>query len=118
MRNTDIKSISGGKVADVRNFVQNYQGHVDEIVTLVGSNDCAEKERQAGSVQDVIDCYSELIDVAKSKSNTVMVSSLCPRTEKRANENIDAVNAGLQKLCTDKNCKFIDNHGAFILADG
>ena len=38
---TEVRSVSGGKVNDVLNIVRNSTSHVDQLITLVGSNDCA-----------------------------------------------------------------------------
>ena len=47
------------------------------------------------------------------------MSSICPRNKTVGlTQTIDAVNAGLQSLCSDESLTFINNDPAFHLADG
>ena len=116
---TEVRSVSGGKVNDVLNIVRNSTSHVDQLITLVGSNDCAEPSREPGSVQDILSIYDELITVAKTKARNVAVSSICPRLNAdKAQECIDALNTGLQELCTARECDFINQSASFQLGDG
>ena len=116
---TEVGSVSGGKVSDVLNIVRNSNSNVDQLITLVGSNDCAEPSREPGTVQDIMSTYDEPITIAKTKVRNVAVSSICPRLNAdKAQECIDALNAGLQELCTARDCDFINQSASFQLGDG
>ena len=117
--NVDLRSISGAKVKDVLDNVKGQQDHVDEIMLVVGGNDCNEASRDAGDVQDILETYAALITAAKEKSEAITVSSICLRlTSPKTQESIEALNAGLQERAANNGCKFVDNRATFILHDG
>ena len=117
--NVDLRSISGAKVKDVLDNVKGQQDHVDEIMLVVGGNDCNEASRDAGDVQDILETYAALIAAAKEKSEAITVSSICLRlTSPETQESIEPLNAGLQELVDNNGWKFVDNRATFILHDG
>ena len=63
---TDVKCIRGGKVKDVLTAIQS-SDNVDQMVIVVGSNDCAEENRAAGDVQDILHMYEDVITAAVEK---------------------------------------------------
>jgi hypothetical protein len=88
-----------------------------EITLVVGDNDC--DTTTAKTAKDITEEYTKLIDAAKTKAEQVTVSSICPRmTSKTTQDNISAVNAGLNVICSDKNITFKDNSAFFFLGDG
>ena len=117
--NVDLRSISGAKVKDGLDNVKGQQDHVDEIMLVVGGNDCNEASRDAGDVQHILETYAALITAAKEKSEAMTVSSIWPRlTSPKTQESTEALNAGLQELAANNGCKFVDNRATFILYDG
>ena len=117
--NTDVKSISSGKIRDVHNYLDSCDdGIYEEIAIVIGSNDCDETSRKPGEVQDILDSYASLLLSAKDKCSSVTVSSVCPRKKEKTQKNIDLVNTGLKNLCEATECKYVDNDMSFKLPDG
>ena len=117
--NTDVRSIGGAKVKTVKDELENMNSQLDELIVVVGGNDCDEESREAGSVHDILETYDSLIEIAKTKADSITVSSICPRnTAVKTQTSIDALNAGLQDLCATKGCEYVDQRGSFTLGDG
>ena len=60
--------------------------------------------------------YSDLIDAAHTATGAgglVKISSVCLRANEQIERRIDAFNAGLSQLCSDRNIEFIDNDDNF-----
>ncbi len=59
------------------------------------------------------------MDAAKEKGRAVTVASIPPRIASGdTREKIDAVNAGLAAMCTEKGVKFANNDLCFLFSDG
>ena len=115
---TDVKCKHGGCISDVKSVVEQLTPGYESVTLLVGGNDCEAKPIK--SADAILKSYSELIDVAKEKCQTVKVSSICPRlNSKDVQDRIDAVNAGLVTACNERtDVKFMNLSPLFHLADG
>ena len=115
---TDVKCKRGGCISDVKSVVEQLTPGYESVTLLVGGNDCEAKPIK--SADAILKSYSELIDVAKEKCQTVKVSSICPRlNSKDVQDRIDAVNAGLVTACNERtDVKFMNLSPLFHLADG
>ena len=111
--------IRGGHIKDIQGSVDRLPNDrkLCRIVLAVGGNDCDSGEDKP--VTDIVAEYKDLIESAKTIAKSVTVSSVCPRRKStEVTERIDALNAGLQGLCSDLQVDFIDNNPAFHLQDG
>ena len=84
-----------------------------EVIIIAGTNDCSDGKE----IQTVIDEYTSTIKEAKSISPNITVSSIVPRLDE-AQEIVQIVNASLEAVCTEENCKFVNNTPSFTLGDG
>ena len=69
----------------------------------------------------MISQYSDLIDAAHMATGCgglVKISSVCPRANDQIQTRIDAFNAGLSQLCSDRSVEFIDNDDNFKARNG
>ena len=116
---TKCVCIRGGHIKDIQGAVDRLPNDrkLCRIVLAVGGNDCDSGEDKP--VTDIVAEYKDLIESAKTIAASVTVSSVCPRRKStEVIERIDALNAGLQGLCSDLQVDFIDNNPAFHLQDG
>ena len=114
---TDVVCLRGGQIADVRSRLEVLPSGYDSITLLVGGNDCDATPPPPAAT--IVDSYGELLEMAQVKARKVIVSSICPRmTSEDTRHTIDAVNAGLVSLCSEKAVKFADNTPSFTLRDG
>ena len=103
--NTDVRSVGGANVKTVKDELEDMNSQLDELIVVVGGNDCDEESREAGSVHDILETYDSLIEIAKTKAENTTLSSICPRnTAVKTQTSIDALNAGLQHLCATRWC--------------
>lgn len=116
--NTKVKCLRGATVKDVHEEMlkeKREQPH-KKVVVVVGTNDCAKDDV---SVSDIVNQYGSLVTAARTLADEVIISSICPRLDQQPDEDrCSALNAGLQGLCEDKKCSFVDHTQSFTLADG
>ena len=114
---TDVISLPGGKLADIKKKLEQLPNGFDSITVLAGGNDC--DTSPPTSAETIVDAYSAVIDTALVNARTVTISSVCPRlTTTETTNTIDAVNAGLVSLCVEKRVTFINNTSSVTLSDG
>ncbi|CAH1775988.1 unnamed protein product [Owenia fusiformis] len=116
LHNTEVECIRGGTVDDVHKSLTDNNASYDRVILQVGSNDCSKDN----TPEDIAKQYQLLIKGAKNIANEVVVSSICPRTDKpAAQEKVDTVNATLQGICSDEDASvtFINNDLSFKLQD-
>ncbi|CAH1780386.1 unnamed protein product [Owenia fusiformis] len=112
---TEVISISGGKIADANRTIAEKSGSYKSIILQVGSNDCAKCE----DLDKIAEDYKMLVKGAKQRTNNVIISSITPRTDNdTAQATIDLINAGLVTIAEDENCTFVNNDLDFKLRDG
>ena len=86
---------------------------------MVGGNDCDSHNNDSRPVSDILEDYRLLIQDTKSKTHTVHVGSVCPRLKGQSvTDRIDSLNAGLQVMCNEEECTFINNDESFKLSNG
>ena len=84
------------------------------ITLVAGGNDC-----EVAHESDIVQLYSQLMDDAKVRAASVVVSSICPRLSKpELCEKINSINLNLQAVCATKGIGFVDNSASFYLKDG
>ena len=117
LTNTKVLCCRGAHITDLTSKVQDLKDDdkFDRAVLVGGGNDCSSLD---ADVSSLLDNYRYLIEVTKAKAYDVTVSSVCPRGEEDAQQNIDALNAGLQGLCSDLGCHYKDNTSFLTLSDG
>ena len=114
---TTVKSISGWRITQWKRTLDESKGVYETVVLVVGGNDCASSD----DVNLMLSHYSDLIDaahMATGGSGLVKISSVCPRANEHIQRRIDAFNAGLSQLCSDRNIEFIDNDDNFKARNG
>jgi hypothetical protein len=114
LKNTSVFCHKGAKVKDIAADLDKYEDKkFGNLKMVVGTNDAQEVE----NVQDIVISYEELLSKAKTKADTVTVSSVCPRGDEHQ-ENVTLLNIGLLDLCGALNVDFVDNDTTFLLRDG
>ncbi len=115
---TKVISKAGASVNDINSVVDRLPDKYPKITLVVGGNEC---ENSADKTpEDITNSLGSLIRSAKTKADKIVVSSICPRlSKKETQEKIDAVNAGLNVVCSDiTDVAFIDSTPTFRLGDG
>ena len=115
---TEVVCKPGGTINTLKHQMDELNNGYKNITLVVGGNDC--DSTPTSDPATIVTNYQALIDSAKSKSDHVVVSSICPRlTSQRTQDRIDAVNAGLLSSCADnESVTFVDNTPSFQLGDG
>lgn len=105
--------IRGGKIFEITAKLLNLSedSYLENIILQVGSKDCLDKGFQAESFNEE---YMTLVMKAKSLSENVVVSGLCPRLDDRLG-NIHKANDILRKIAIDENLYCIDNESVLRL---
>lgn len=118
--NTSVICKSGGTIDAIDNIITNElpkDEHYHTMTLVVGGNDCATTPPTPAN--EVIDKFAKLIDNAKTRAKSVVVSSVCPRMkEPEVTETISLVNAALQVTCAAKEVTYADSASSFYLRDG
>jgi hypothetical protein len=120
LQDTDVMSISGGHINEVAAEISKTPADkYNHVVLVVGGNDCDPRELTTQvSPSNIVEEYKDLVKICKTKTQSVSVSSICPRTTTvHARNQIDSVNAGLQVMCGEENVNFVDNTQCFYLKD-
>ncbi|CAG2203189.1 unnamed protein product [Mytilus edulis] len=110
------KCVRGGKVNDITDELLKLPKDtlLENVILLVGSNDCLDKNFNP----DVFyEDYMTLVLKAKSVSENVVVSGLCPRLDDKFG-NISRANNILQKIANDETLHYVDNDDTFRLSNG
>ena len=117
--NTKVKSISGGRISDVREALLLDNTRYNKATICVGGNDCCARTDQK-PVEDIVASYRELISLAQSKAAEVSIGSILPRggnVEAGMADRIDAVNAVLPDICKTDGATHVNNDEVFRLRD-
>lgn len=118
LQDTKFEVVADARVATITDNLVNYHGKSFESVTYhVATNDLTDIKDDPERITEVIDKYKVLISDTKALTNTVIVSSVCPRMDEVA-EMIDPFNSALKVLCDDEAVDFIDNTPSFTLSNG
>jgi hypothetical protein len=121
LKETEVICMSGAKVTkpDMKDIIKRYADDnkkYDEVILVIGTNDCEEAKNEA-EIQKAVEDYTSIIQQTKAITKKVTVSGVCPRLDS-AQENVNIMNASLQGVCQQLSCNFIDNNPSFILSDG
>ncbi|CAG2236063.1 unnamed protein product [Mytilus edulis] len=108
--------VRGGKIFDITAKLLNLpeDSYLENIILQVGSIDCLDKGFQVESFNEE---YMTLVMKAKSLSENVVASGLCPRLDDRLG-NIHKANDILRKIANDENLYYIDNESVLRLQNG
>jgi hypothetical protein len=116
MINTTVICKSGAKIDDITDELKAVPAdhNYNRVVILGGGNNLSEQEPK-----DIIESYRDTIIAAKDVSNDVTISSIPPRlTPSDFKEKVAALNAGLQVLAGEEDCKYVDHQQTFHLQSG
>ena len=105
---TDVKSISGGKIADFTDRLQKWDKKLDTLYVLGGiGNRCEDEPFAIDVVEKEIE---EFLALAKTKATSVKVGTIPPRPSRSAevNQRIVDINVKLQALCTAAGVTLVD----------
>ena len=117
LKDTDVVCLPGGRIKDVRDYLEALLSGYESITLLVGGNDC--DITPPPSAAAIVATYGGLLDMAIINARNVTVSRICTRmTTTETQQTIDAVNAGLLSMCDERAVKFVDNTPLFTLSDG
>ena len=110
----DVLVESGGRIIQLQKALEDSKDIYGTVVLIVGGNDCDD-------VNLMLSQYSDLIDAAHMATGgggLVKSSSVCPRANDQIQTRIDASDAGLSQLCSDRSVEFIDNDDNFKARNG
>jgi hypothetical protein len=115
---TTFYSLPGARISTLKERLQNYHGSSYDSVTFhVATNDLDNIKDEPEKIPDVIEEYKALIEDSKAITNSVIVSSICPRLDD-ASALVEPFNAALRVVCDESNVKFVDHTPSFTLGDG
>lgn len=117
---TQVKSISGGRIRDVRNILTKDATRYTSVTVVVGGNDCGARTDQE-PVENLADSFRELIKEAKQVAPKVRIGSILPRgpnADVGTNDRIEVLNAAIIGICSDENVEFVNNDEVFKLRNG
>ncbi|CAH1783380.1 unnamed protein product, partial [Owenia fusiformis] len=113
--NTDVIPIGGADIDTVHKKLTSLEIKYNTVYLQVGSNDCTKPSKP----DEIVNDFKLLIKGASNIASKVVVSSICPRTDKpSAQEKAESINAALQVICEDDNTIFVNNDTTFKLHDG
>ena len=116
--NGTVKSISGGKIKDIKQEIESLTIKPRTIVTQIGGNDV---DSAGSSVEDVVSEYVMTLTDTKAKypDTKLVVAGLPPRhnsTETRT--KVKDYNDEMNKWCKANSVEFIDNESMFEFKTG
>ena len=116
--NTDVISISGGRIRDVRKKLSDVDSSYGRISLVVGGNDCDARNDQE-PIENVIEEYSALIQHAQSLAGEVHAGTILPRGTDApgVSDRIDALNAALHATDAAPGVTIVNNDRCFKLGD-
>ena len=118
IENVEVRSYSGATVKEIHTEMRDIKNKYEKVIIVAGGNDC-DTNGDGRDISDVIVDYRELITDCKKLAPEVSVATVCPRLKGLAvTERIDALNVGLQVLCSDESCALLDNEATFKLGNG
>ena len=111
----DVITIGGAKIKDIKTELEKKKP--TDIYLIIGTNNCSESN---SDVDKILEDYRELLIVAKTvATGSVSASSIPPRADKSDyNATVTRVNDGLNVLCQEEGCSFIDNDAIYHLRNG
>ena len=121
LENTDVISVSGGKIPTIHKKLNDLSCDYGRIVIMVGGNDCdsVNAESSERPVSDLLEDYRRLVNDARKCSTDVCIGTVCPRLKgQHVTERIDALNAGLRVLSDEEQCSIVNNDECFKLSNG
>ena len=115
IKNWDIIAKGGAKIEDLQKEIEALpeDKSYDKAVIVAGSIDIEDK-----SESDVILGYQSLTVSASLRTNTIVISSILPRTDKNLGTKIKAVNDKLEEMCNRDGFTFVNNDPSFHLMTG
>ena len=114
---TTVKLISGGCISQLQKALEDSKDIFGTVVLVMGGNDCVSSD----DVNLMLTQYSDLIDAAHMATGCgrfVKISNMYPRANDPIKTRINAFNAGLSQLCSDRNVELIDNDDKFKARNG
>lgn len=118
LQDTTFKVLHNASISTIADDLENFHGSSFDSVTYhVATNDLLEIKDDPDKITDVINKYEALISDTKALTNTVIISSVCPRMDD-VSEMVEPFNAALKVLCDEQDVQFVDNTPSFTLANG
>lgn len=113
-----IPGASIEKMTEELNKPQYHGVNLDRVTIMAGTTELQElaEEEDEGVNNELLQKYKQLISSAKAIAKNVAVSSICPRQD-NCSQKVAPFNAGLEGLCQDNECVFVDHTKTFTLAD-
>ena len=118
MENGKVKSISGGKIGDIKNDLKSLNYTPNTITTYVGGNDLMDSNKTVESVS--MDHTLMLTDIKMQfPESNIAVSGLVPRTETaEVRTKVKDFNRVTKEWCSANAITFIQNEDCFELKSG
>ena len=112
--NGTVKSISGGKIKDIKQEIESLTIKPRTIVTQIGGNDV---DSAGSSVEDVVSEYVMTLTDTKAKypDTKLVVAGLPPRhnSTQKTRTKVKDYNDEMNKWCKANSVEFIDNESIF-----
>lgn len=112
-----IDSMSGAKFVDVKKKLKSInpkKTHFRSITVVCGTNDTTTKK----DVTKIKDDFYAMLEVARTRADRVIVASIPPRTDDRADmAKIDTLNNAVREVCQNTATEFINNDNNFMYRD-
>lgn len=116
LENVTVLSMPGAKISQVSECLQLRNTIYGKVCICIGTNDCSKPNFSCTKAAQE---YCGLIEVAKSMSQEVVISSIPPRTDYAVtNERVKVLNGKLRAIAMDTEVNFIDNDPSFTLEGG
>ena len=119
LEKTDVQTLNNSTINDAKETRKTLNRQFKKTTLVVGRNDV--DKTQVPIAEDVVKNYDELICMAQSRSEDVVVCSIMPHMNmsEMTTDVMEQVHSGLLSLCAEKeNVCFIDVTSMFKLEDG
>ena len=119
LEKTDVRTLNNSTINDAKETMTTMKRQFKKTTLVVGRNDVDKSPVPIAA--DVVKNYDELICMAQSRSEDVVVCSITPHMNmsEMTSDVMEQVNSGLLSLCAEKeNVSFIDVTSMFKLEDG
>ena len=118
---TEVRCLRGAHVSDIAKEVDamaSKELSFSRITLLCGGNDASRPANEV-NLESTMDCYRNIISVAKNLAEDVVIAEIPPRQNPpHAQGNIASLNAALTDLSQQAGVKYAPNSELFYLSNG
>ena len=116
LENTDVKVLPNGTIKEAVDYLNQADELLNIIYICLGKDVCSQ---EVIDPEEIKDCYENLLTVAKTKGNKIVVSGILPRLDNEVRaKNVECLNTVLASICLANDITFIDHNDCFMLRHG